>query len=105
MPVRSKMRRASNTGITQPQRLKGDNGGSWNNTERHTFGSYFKAERVRRGYSRHALASTTGIQEKRLAEIESGSAMPSIPDLRAISSVLEVSETDLLSIAGYIKRE
>lgn len=93
-----------NERTVQRQTLLGNGADTRNYVGQHTFGSYLKAERSRKGYSRHSLAATTGIQEKRLLEIEMGKEMPSFKDMQALSSVLEIPESELLA-AGHVKRE
>jgi ribosome-binding protein aMBF1 (putative translation factor) len=103
MPIRHKARKSDRNGI-QPQRFNANAADTWDYVGQHTFASYLKAERARRGCSRHVLAVTTGIQEKRLVEIEMGKEMPSFKDIRAIATVLEVPESELMT-AGHLKQE
>jgi len=78
---------------------------TWDYVGQHTFGSHLKRERSRRGYSRHSLSVTTGIQERRLMDIEIGKEMPGIHDIQAFSAVLDIPESELLVVAGYVKKE
>ncbi len=78
---------------------------TWDYVGQHTFGSHLKRQRSTRGYSRHSLSITTGIQERRLMDIELGKEPPGINDIRALSTVLDIPQSELLVIAGYIKSE
>jgi len=101
MVVRSRTAKSSKkAGAAQPQRFN-DAGASWNYTGQHTFGSYLKGERARRGCSRHMLATLTGIPDKRLEGIEMGKETASFRDIRAISTALEIPEADLMA-AGHV---
>jgi DNA-binding XRE family transcriptional regulator len=104
MPIRYKASKNGKGRFIQPQRLSGDVDGSWNYVGQHTFGSYLKVERSRKGYSRHSLAVTAGIQEKRLLEMEVGKEMPSFKEMQAISTVLGIPESEFLA-AGHVRRE
>lgn len=78
---------------------------TWHYTGQNTFGSFLKKERSRRGMSRHSLAITTGIQERRLMEIELNQRAPSYGHLKILAAVLKIPEQALLEAAGCIKRE
>ena len=61
-------------------------------------------ERARRGMSRHSLAVTSAIQERRLEAIELDQSPPSYQDIKGLAAVLNIPEQDLLEVAGCIKR-
>jgi ribosome-binding protein aMBF1 (putative translation factor) len=103
MPIRYKASKNDRNGI-QPQRFNGNAAGTWDYVGQHTFASYLKTERSRKSYSRHALAAAVGIQEKRLLEIEMGKEMPSFKEMHALSTVLDIPESELLA-AGHVSRE
>jgi transcriptional regulator with XRE-family HTH domain len=77
----------------------------WHYAGQNTFGSFLKRERTRCGLSRHSLAVITGIQERRLRQIELNQSPPSYQDMKNFAAVLEIPEQDLLEAAGCIKRE
>jgi ribosome-binding protein aMBF1 (putative translation factor) len=103
MPIRYKASKNDRNGI-QPKRFNGNAADTWDYVGQHTFASYLKAERSRKGYSRHSLAATAGIQEKRLLEIEMGKEMPSAKDMHALSTILDIPEGELLA-AGHLSRD
>lgn len=78
---------------------------AWRYVGQSTFGSYLKRLRVQRGYSRHSLAIVSGIQERRLQDIESGASPPAYGDIQKIAVVLDVAERDLMVAAGYLAPE
>ena len=61
-------------------------------------------ERARRGMSRHSLAVTSAIQERRPKAIELDQSPPSYQDIKGLAAVLNIPEQDLLEVAGCIKR-
>lgn len=105
MPIRYKVNKNNrNERSIQRQTLLGNSADTWNYVGQHTFASYLKTERSHKGYSRHSLAVTAGMQEKRLLEIELGKEMPSFKEIRALSTILDIPEGELMA-AGHISRE
>jgi ribosome-binding protein aMBF1 (putative translation factor) len=105
MPIRYKVNKNNrNERTIQRQTLLGNSADTWNYVGQHTFASYLKTERSRKGYSRHSLAVTAGMQEKRLLEIELGKEMPSFKDMQALSAILDIPESELMA-AGHLSRE
>lgn len=100
--IRSRSSRYGRRDMIEPQRFNADANGGWNYAGQHTFGSRLRAERARKGCTRHLLALRTGIHEKRLVAIEMGKEMPSFKEIRTIAAVLDIPETDLMT-AGHIK--
>ena len=77
---------------------------TWHYVGQNTFGSFLKRARTRRSLSRHSLAVMSGIQERRLTQIELNNSPPSYRDLKGIATALKIPEQDLLQAAGCIKR-
>lgn len=77
----------------------------WKHVGQTTFGSVLRRLRVQRRYSRHSLAVISGIQERRLQDIEAGASLPAYGDIQKVASVLGVPERDLLVAAGYVSGE
>ncbi len=63
------------------------------------FGSRVRAWRARRGMTRKALASDSGLSERFLADVESGKGNVSINSLEAVASALNISILELLQDA------
>ncbi len=62
-------------------------------------GSRVRAWRARRGMTRKALASDSGLSERFLADVESGKGNVSINSLEAVASALNISILELLQDA------
>lgn len=76
----------------------------WHYGRPNTFGGALKQLRVSRGIGRHSLAVMSGIQERRLADLEANQSPPSYQDIKNLATILCVSEEELLRAAGYLAR-
>jgi hypothetical protein len=77
----------------------------WRSPGQKTFGSFLRRARAQRGFSRHALSIVSGIDERRLEQIELGIAAPSYADIKKIAITMETPERKLLAVAGYVNAE
>ena len=69
-----------------------------------TFGSFLRLERLSRSLSRPAVADRTGIPENMLEKIERNQTAPSYAQIRLLARNLELTETELLTRAGFLRR-
>ena len=67
-----------------------------------TLGEFIKNKRTELGMSRNLLATKTGISHTEVQRIETNARkMPSLKVLCALANALNVSQEDLLKVAGY----
>jgi len=62
-----------------------------------SIGEKVRAERAKRGMTRRILARDSGVSERYLAQLESGTGNPSIALLRQVSAAMDVSLTSLIA--------
>jgi XRE family aerobic/anaerobic benzoate catabolism transcriptional regulator len=65
-----------------------------------TLGERIRALRARRGMTRKTLAVQSGVSERFLAEVETGSGNPSLLTLRQLANALDV-KMELLAVDGF----
>jgi len=65
-----------------------------------TLGERLRALRARRGMTRKTLAEQSGVSERFLAEVETGSGNPSVLTLRQLANALDV-KVEMLAVDGF----
>lgn len=66
-------------------------------------GQYIKEQRMLNGFSMSELSKRSGVSQPYLSQIEKGDRMPSPTILKKLATALNLSFTDLMVIAEYLK--